>query len=112
MCFIRNVLNKTMDRTFKYATVTEALDNLAKNGYTIDYNVEFEGLLNEAAVYEIVELYRYEGETDPADESSVYGIQNSNTGEKGVFVAGNLSLIEGKKRDIILDLEMKYKQKH
>ncbi len=101
-----------MDRTFKYATVTEALDNLANKGYTIDYNVEFDGLLNEAAVYEIDVLYRYEGESDPADESSVYGIRNTKTGEKGVFVAGNLSLIEGKKRDIILDLEMKYNQKH
>ncbi len=101
-----------MDKTFKYATMTEALDNLSKNGYSIDYNVEFDKLSDEAAVYEIDVLYRYEGESDPADESSVYGIRNSKTGEKGVFVAGNLSLIEGKKRDIILDLEMKYKQHH
>ena len=92
--------------------MTEALDNLSKKGYTIDYNIEFDNLSEEAAVYEIDVLYRYEGETDPADESSVYGIRNTKTGEKGVFVAGNLSLIEGKKRDIILDLEMKYKQDH
>ena len=101
-----------MDKTFKYATMTEALDNLSKKGYTIDYNIEFDNLSEEAAVYEIDVLYRYEGETDPADESSVYGIRNTKTGEKGVFVAGNLSLIEGKKRDIILDLEMKYNQDH
>jgi len=99
-----------MDKTFKYATVTEALDNLSNNGYSIDYNVEFEGLVGDTAIYEIDVLYRYEGDTDPADESSVYGIRNTQTGEKGVFVAGNLSLIEGKKRDVILDLEMKYKQ--
>ncbi|GGE21017.1 MULTISPECIES: hypothetical protein [Sphingobacterium] len=101
-----------MDKTFKYATMTEALDNLSKKGYTIDYNVEFDQLSDEAAIYEIDVLYRYEGESDPADESSVYGIRNTKTDEKGVFVAGNLSLIEGKKRDIILDLEMKYKQNH
>lgn len=101
-----------MDKTFKYATMTEALDNLSKKGYTIDYNVEFDQLSDEAAIYEIDVLYRYEGESDPADESSVYGIRNTKTEEKGVFVAGNLSLIEGKKRDIILDLEMKYKQNH
>ncbi|VTP99002.1 hypothetical protein [Sphingobacterium daejeonense] len=81
-------------------------------GYSVDYNVEFDGLVENASDYQIDELYRYEGETDPADESSVYGIRNTKTGEKGVFVAGNLSLIEGKKRDIILDLEMKYKQNH
>ncbi|MCT1531468.1 hypothetical protein M3B46_10715 [Sphingobacterium daejeonense] len=101
-----------MSRTFKYATTTEALDNLANQGYSVDYNVEFDGLVENASDYQIDELYRYEGETDPADESSVYGIRNTKTGEKGVFVAGNLSLIEGKKRDIILDLEMKYKQSH
>jgi hypothetical protein len=88
------------------------LDNLANQGYSVDYNVEFDGLVENASDYQIDELYRYEGETDPADESSVYGIRNTKTGEKGVFVAGNLSLIEGKKRDIILDLEMKYKQNH
>lgn len=101
-----------MDRTFKYATPTEALDNLAQNGYTVDYNIEFNGLVDSAVDYEIDYLYRYEGETDPADESSVYGIRNTKTGEKGVFVAGNLSLIEGKKRDIILDLEVKYRKNH
>ncbi|MGJ1204893.1 hypothetical protein [Sphingobacterium lactis] len=101
-----------MDKTFKYATMTEALDNLAKQGYTIDYNVEFDELSADAANYDIDVLYRYEGESDPADESSVYGISNTQTGDKGVFVAGNLSLIEGRKRDIILDLEMKYKDKH
>ncbi len=90
-----------MDKTFKYATMTEALDNLSKKGYTIDYNVEFDQLSDEAAIYEIDVLYRYEGESDPADESSVYGIRNTKTDEKGVFVAGNLSLIEGKKRDEI-----------
>ena len=99
-----------MDRTFNYATVTEALEKLSNKGYTVDYNVNFDGLFKDTANFRIEELYRYEGETDPADESSVYGLKNTETGEMGVFVAGNLSLIEGKKRDIIIELEMKYKQ--
>lgn|SRR5690606_4646196 len=100
-----------MDTSHNYATTTEALKDLEKNGYTVDYNVEFDGLVENASDYEIDYLYRYEGQSDPADESSVYGIRNIVNGEKGIFVAGNLSIIEGKKRDIILDLEMRYKQK-
>jgi len=97
-----------MSTTHKYETITQALDNLKQNGYSIDYNIEFDGLAAEASNFEIDVLYRYEGETDPADESSVYGISNVQNKEKGVFVAGNLSFLEGKKRDIILELEMKY----
>ena len=100
-----------MDTSHNYATTTEALKDLEKKGYTVDYNVEFDGLVKNASDYEIDHLYRYEGQSDPADESSVYGIRNTVNDEKGIFVAGNLSLIEGKKRDIILDLEMRYKQK-
>ncbi|HCR53326.1 MAG TPA: hypothetical protein DIW27_02825, partial [Cytophagales bacterium] len=37
--------------------------------------------------FEIIEVYRYEGETDPADEATVYGIE-SKTGVKGVLVTG------------------------
>ena len=100
-----------MDTSHNYATTTEALNELDKAGYKIDYNVEFDDLVNNATDYEIDHLYRYEGQTDPADESTVYGIRNTKTGAKGLFVAGNLSLIEGKKRDIIMELEIRYKQK-
>lgn len=100
-----------MDRSHNYATTTEALNQLEKDGYHVDYNVEFDGLVENASDYQIDYLYRYEGQTDPADEATVYGIRNTKSGEKGKFVAGNLSVIEGKKRDIILDLEMRYRQK-
>lgn len=37
--------------------------------------------------FEIVEVYRFEGDSDPADEAVVYGIE-SNSGLKGVLVNG------------------------
>ena len=97
--------------TYKYASASEALKHLTDSGYTIDFNIEFDELSVEAGDYEIDYLYRYEGMTDPADESTVYGIRNIHNGKKGVFVAGDLSLIEGKKRDIILELELRYRNK-
>ncbi|MGE8241515.1 MAG: hypothetical protein ACN6PD_02320, partial [Sphingobacterium sp.] len=65
--------------------------------------------LAHAEQFKIDYLFRYEGASDPDDESTVYGISR-NSGEKGVFVAGNLSLIEGKKRDILLQLELKERE--
>lgn len=99
-----------METIFNYESPAIAVKDLQQKGYEIDYNTKFDALLANAADYEIDYLYRYDGMTDPSDESSVYGIRNVSTGEKGVFVAGNLALIEGKKRDIILELEMKARQ--
>ncbi len=101
-----------MERMYGYASASVALNKLSELGYTIDYNVEdeFDDLYRNAEHYQIDYLFRHEGASDPDDESTVYGISNDG-GKKGVFVAGNLSLIEGKKRDILLELEMRDKEK-
>jgi len=98
-----------METKHNYETTDVALAKLQQMGYTIDFNVEFDEILNDADHYKIDHLYRYEGPSNPDDESTVYGISNDANGKKGVFVAGNLSLIEGKKRDIILNLEIRYR---
>jgi len=85
-----------MERMHGYSSASVALEKLSDMGYTIDYNIEFDDLLADADQFKIDYLFRYEGASDPDDESTVYGISR-NSGEKGVFVAGNLSLIEGKK---------------
>lgn len=94
---------------YYYERADAALKKLAEEGYTIDFNIEFEDIAVHADNYQIDQLYRYEGITNPDDETSVYGIQNKLTGVKGVFIAGNLSFIEGKKRDLLIALEIKGK---
>lgn len=98
-----------MERMHGYSSASVALAKLSDMGYTIDYNIEFDELLADVDQFKIDYLFRYEGASDPDDESTVYGISR-NSGEKGVFVAGNLSLIEGKKRDILLQLELKERE--
>ena len=99
-----------METKYDYQSVSSALMELHNMGYTVDYNINFEGLYMSAEDYTIDYLYRYEGATNPSDESTVYGIRNVSTEEKGVFVVGDLSLIEGKKRDIIINLELNAKK--
>lgn len=99
-----------MKTEHNYKTASIALEELNKKGYTTDFNVEFEKLHEKADEHIIDISYHYEGESDPSDENNIYGIRNKNTQEKGVFVTGNLAFLEGKKRDIILNLEMKNKE--
>lgn len=98
-----------METIFNYDSPSIALEKLQAKGYSKDYNEEFDELFAYTNDYTIDYLYRYEGASDPSDESTVYGIRNTVSGEKGVFVAGDLSLIEGRKRDIIVNLELRSK---
>jgi hypothetical protein len=75
-----------------YATVSNAIEELRKQGYTTDFNLEENAIVCSvgkfgANDFEIVDVYRYEGNSDPGDEAAVYAIKSS-TGLKGVLVTG------------------------
>ena len=81
-----------MKPQFDYGTVTEAINAFKAEGFQIDFNLE-ENFISckegkfQAEDFEIVQIYRYEGDTDPADEAVVYAIESKN-GLKGIIVAG------------------------
>lgn len=73
-----------------YDTVSEAVNGLKERGYTLDFNLssnclECSGEKFDPQNFEITEFYRFEGTSDPADESIVYAIESS-SGVKGVLV--------------------------
>ena len=75
-----------------YDTVSEATSGLKKRGFTIDFNLKENCLVCQEEKFdvnqfEIVEVYRFEGNSDPSDEAVVYAIQSVN-GKKGVLVSG------------------------
>lgn len=76
-----------MKPTYHYTTVLEALDDLKEKGFHHDFNLYHEAIKENPNDYTVEHIYRYEGDTDPDEESVVYGIISIN-GEKGVFVAG------------------------
>src|SRR6476659_11242327 len=78
-------------------TVTEALAQLAADGYTADYQLHG-GMLRASAsgaearecpISEAVveRMYRFEGPSDPGDEMVVFGIRDPNTGVCGSLVS-------------------------
>lgn len=78
-----------------YDTVTEAMADLKKLGYTIDFSIltEKECLVCNLTStvlspddFEIDSFYRFEGDTDPGDEMIVYAISSKNKNLKGIVV--------------------------
>lgn len=77
---------------YQYASPANAMEDLRKRGYTVDFNLDENCLVCNAQrfnpdQFEIHEVYRFEGASDPGDESVVYGIE-SNDGQKGILVDG------------------------
>ena len=78
-----------------YDTVSEAINDLARRGYSTNFSIlpEKERLVcKQTSVelspeeFEINEIYRFEGITDPGDEMIVYAVSSAKYGIKGVFV--------------------------
>lgn len=78
-----------------YDTVTEAMADLKKQGYTIDFSLltEKECLICHLTStvlspddFEIDSFYRFEGDTDPGDQMIVYAISSKKNNLKGLVV--------------------------
>lgn len=78
-----------------YDTVTEAMTDLKKLGYTIDFSIltDKECLICHLTAtelspddFEIDQFYRFEGDSDPGDEMIVYAISSNKNNLKGIVV--------------------------
>lgn len=77
-----------------YDTVVAALNGLKARGYNINFNIAFDKLMcseNKTCLnpneFEIVEVHRFEGNTNPGDEDVVYAVESINGNIKGVVTS-------------------------
>lgn len=75
-----------------YDTLSTAINAMRANGFTEDFNLAENCLICNGTRYmpedfEITEVHRFEGPSDPADEAVLYGVE-SKGGVKGVLVNG------------------------
>ncbi len=82
-----------------YDTLSTAISSLRSRGFDLDFNLSENCLICQGTRFaiedfEIVEFYRFEGNTDPADEAVLYAIEGKN-GDKGVLVSGYGTSAEG-----------------
>jgi len=79
----------------EYNTLVETMEALREEGYVEDFNLkenfiecQFGKFQIRHHEFEIDKFFRFEGETDPADESILYAISSEKYGLKGVLVNG------------------------
>ncbi|HOY04523.1 MAG TPA: phosphoribosylpyrophosphate synthetase [Saprospiraceae bacterium] len=76
----------------KYSSLVEAIDDLRDRGFNNDFNLRENGIectrlqmQLHPEDFEIVEMHRFEGATDPDDSSVIYAIEGKD-GVNGILV--------------------------
>jgi len=82
-----------MSHESEYNTLVEALADLKEKGFTHDFNIHNSSLRSTNADitlnpndFEIVKVIRFEGMTDPGDNSVLYAIKSNKHDIKGTFI--------------------------
>lgn len=87
--------NNPSSKRYSYDTLSEAVDDLIKRGYTTDFLLQEEKeclICNSHSLelspdeFQIDEVYRFEGMSDPADESIVFAISSGKYNVKGLVI--------------------------
>ena len=113
--YLITATNISMKQKFHYATITEAIAKLKEQGFNVDFNLS-ENRLNAgenaytADELEIVDIYRYEGASDPGDEAVVYALASVN-GIKGILVTGYGASSDAASDELLKALHYKYQQR-
>ena len=81
-----------MERQFHYGPVSEALEQFREQGFTTNFGFRDDGIACANRKYmpeelHIVDVYRYEGDSDPDEEAAVYALISTD-GVKGALVTG------------------------
>jgi hypothetical protein len=92
-------------------TVTEAIDELAVDGYTANFSVR-PGVMRCPSCHQAHEpsevlvdrIYRFEGASDPGDEAIVVGLRCPTCGARGVLVSGYGPTTDPDDIDVLLAL--------
>ena len=78
-----------------YGTLSETINGLKKEGYTLDFNIRQECLVCSRTNtvlslddFEIDKFYRFEGMSNPDDQAILYAISSPKFEVKGVLVNG------------------------
>jgi hypothetical protein len=86
---------KDIQLSESYGTSSETINGLIKAGYTHDFNIKEDCLVCDETNtvlspddFTIDKVYRFEGATNPEDESIVYAISSTKSDIKGFLVNG------------------------
>jgi hypothetical protein len=94
-------------------TMTEVISKLREQGYLEDFNLQQNCLICSNGNYSVFhhefvidKVYRFEGDSDPADEATVYAVSSPKYGIKGILVNGAGIYTEPMTDDMLRTLKM------
>lgn len=103
-----------MENRKSYDTVSQAMNDLMKRGYTTDFSLKAaedcivckkSNLSLSADEFVIDEIYRFEGETDPGDEMILYAISSDEHQVKGMILNAYGIYADSETSKIVKELE-------
>ena len=89
-------------------TVTEALSRLHRSGYVDAYHAEPEGLrsrstgaLDPPEAFHVDEIVRFEGDSDPSDESAIFALTARGGATRGTYTVAYGPLMDPLDAEIV-----------
>lgn len=83
-----------MDQKPAYDTLSQAVNDLQRRGYTDDLALgghcviwNIKGITLDPTDFEIDEFHRFEGNSDPEDQSIIYAISSKKHDLKGILIS-------------------------
>ena len=100
-----------MKEKFRYGPLTHAITALRNKGFASDFSLVEGKIVYDKTEFKSQDLkinviYRYEGDSDPADEATVYGLETT-SGLKGILVTGDGIYAEGPLSSTLKELHIK-----
>jgi hypothetical protein len=96
-------------------TVTGTLKDLKARGYTVDFNIAFDKIICmddkiclNPDEFEIVEVFRFEGDSNPSDEDVVYAVESKDGLTKGTITSAFGMYADSVSAALIQKLSMHY----
>jgi hypothetical protein len=94
--------------TMGMETLAQSLERLSAQGYVDGYRAEREGLrslahgtIHPPESFHVDEVVRFEGDSDPSDESAVFALSSDSGERKGTYTVGYGSLIDALDASIV-----------
>ena len=82
-------------------TVREALERLDRMGYVDEFRADGDGLRSRATgaiappeTFRVDEIVRFEGESDPSDESAIFALRSPEGGARGTYTVAFGTLMD------------------
>lgn len=96
---------------YTYDTVVDAINGLRQRGYKIDFNIAFDKIIcseNKHCLnpddFEITEMHRFEGNTNPSDEDVLYAVESRDGKLKGIITSAFGTYADGTSTEMLKKL--------